>query len=124
MSVDCGDGEPLDVDNERMVRARKEHTCAACKETIRHGDLYKRHFIAWEGTCETVLRCARCDTIYQSLCELHRAKNRGSYDSTWPAWRLDCGDSFQQVFRSEPPPELAELAFLTADEMQRRLTGG
>jgi len=124
MSVDCSDGEPLDVDNERMVRARKNHRCDACKETIRRGDLYKRHFIAWEGTCETVLRCARCDTIYQELCKLHRAKNKDAWESTWPAWRLDCGDSFKRVFDREPPPELAELAFLTADEMQRRLANG
>src|SRR5690349_6841815 len=111
MSVDCFDGEPLDVDNERMIRARKNHTCDACKETIRRGDLYKRHFIAWEGTCEVTLRCARCDVIYQRLCDLHRDRNKnkrlsGEYwDSTWPDWRLGCGDTFNEVFHSDPPPE-------------------
>ena len=31
---------------------------------------------------------------------------------------LHCGHDFQEVFRKEPPPDLARLAFLTPSEMQ------
>ncbi len=119
MSTYCGDGEPVVVHENRRRRARKEHKCSACRETIRVGDFYFNEFSVWDGNTETVKRCARCEQIFQALCMLHRTEKRG--DETWPASRLDCGDSFQDVFDRDPPPELAELAFLTADEMQARL---
>ncbi len=118
MSVDCVDGEPVVVYSNRRHRARKDHKCDACRETIRRGDIYFYLFAVWDGSPDTTKRCARCEQIYQALCVLHREEKDGE---TAPAWALDCGDSFQEVFDREPPPELAELAFLTADEMQARL---
>ena len=75
MSVDCGDGEPVDVDQERRVRARKQHQCDACKETIERGHLYARHTLIYGGTVDVTIRCMRCELIYQQLCTIHREAN-------------------------------------------------
>jgi hypothetical protein len=144
MSVDCGDGEPIDVDTERRVRARKEHRCRACKETIERGHLYVRHTLIYGGEVEETIRCLRCDAIYQQLVVIHREANEkarqerhasrrpGYYDrkltdeqhrllnheSDWPDLALNCGHEFKERWGREPPPELARLAFLTPAEIQ------
>ena len=58
MSHSCDD--TYDVYDETFPRARKEHTCHACKATIRVGDKYARIAIVWDGEAETVKRCVRC----------------------------------------------------------------
>jgi hypothetical protein len=145
MSVDCGDGdEPVVVNNERRMRARKEHRCHACKETIERGHLYARHTLIYGGEVDETIRCLRCDTIYRELCVIHRAANERAmqerrasrepgyysqaltyeqtrwlnYESDWPAIALDCGHDFQERWQRDPPPELARLAFLTPAEIQ------
>lgn len=129
MSVDCDGGETVVVDNQRQVRARKEHRCTACSETIERGHLYVRHTLIYGGTVDQTIRCLRCDAIYKQLCQIHReanAANRkrvrethyGDYDTDWPAVALDCGHEFKERWGVEPPPELARLAFLTPAEMQ------
>lgn len=131
MSVDCGDGgEPVVVDNQRQMRARKEHQCRACNETIERGHLYVRHTLIYGGTVDETIRCLRCDAIYEQLCKIHRASNEanrerarangnyGDYDTDWPALALDCGHEFTERWGKEPPPELARLAFLTPAEVQ------
>lgn len=144
MSVDCGDGEPIDVDNERRMRARKEHRCHACKETIERGHIYARHTLIYGGEVDETVRCLRCDTIYRELVVIHRAANEAAraermrsrepgyydkkltdeqhrllyYESDWPDVALNCGHEFKERWGREPPPELARLAFLTAAELQ------
>lgn len=130
MSVDCEDGgEPIVVDTQRTVRARKEHRCHACKETIERGHLYTRHTVIWGGQVDETIRCLRCDAIYQQLCEIHRASNEenrrrarevhfGDYDTAWPDAALNCGHEFKERWGREPPPELARLAFMTPAELQ------
>ncbi len=131
MSIDCSDdGEPIVVDQQRKVRARKEHRCDACREIVKGGHLYVRHVLIWGGQVDETVRCLRCDAIYQQLCEIHRASNEenrrlarehhfGDYDTDWPDIALNCGHEFKERWGKEPPPELASLAFMTAEEMQR-----
>lgn len=144
MSVDCGDGEPVVVDNERRMRARKEHRCHACKATIERGHLYARHTLIYGGEVDETIRCLRCDIIYQELCVIHREANERArqerlasrqpgyfsnkltneqhrllnYESDWPDVALNCGHEFKERWGVEPPPELARLAFLTPAEVQ------
>lgn len=117
MSVDCFDGEPIDVDQEVTRRARKEHICDACRGTIPRTHFYIRHTVIWDGGVEVIKRCLRCQAIYEELCKLHHQE----CEDTAPAWRLDCGDTFRDVFDRDPPPELARLAFLTPEEAQAEL---
>ncbi len=113
MSVDCSDGEYPDIENERRVRARKEHSCDACKETIERGHLYVKHTLIYEGTVDTTVRCLRCDAIYQQLVVIH-----ADCCLELPDLSLNCGHEFKERWGKEPPPELARLAFLTPTEMQ------
>lgn len=148
MSVDCGDGgEPIDVESERRVRARKEHRCSACKETIDRGHLYVRHTLIYAGEVDETLRCLRCDAIYQQLVTIHREHNERAraeqrrfhenrsvigyersltveqrallhHEPEWPDVALNCGHEFKKRWGREPPPELARLAFMTPAELQ------
>ncbi len=130
MSIDCSDeGEPTVVDSQLRVRARKEHRCSACSEAINRTHSYVRHTLIWGGQVETTLRCLRCDAIYQKLCDIHRESNEANrkrarehhfddYDTDWPDVALNCGHEFKERWGKEPPPELARLAFMTAEEMQ------
>lgn len=116
MSVDCTDGEPYTVPPDpRRQRARKEHTCSACGETIRRGDLYIYEFSVFDGDSETVKRCLRCDAIYGHLVERHRHMEDQAVDR-----ELRCGHTYREVFEQEPSDEIAQLAFLTADEAQAK----
>lgn len=145
MSVDCDDGgETVVVDNERRMRARKEHRCRACKETIERGHLYARHTLIYGGEVNETIRCLRCDTIYQELVVVHREANEAArkermasrapgyydkkltdeqhrllnHDSDWPDVALNCGHEFKERWGREPPPELERLAFMTPAEIQ------
>lgn len=105
--------ETYDVYNETSRIARKEHVCAACKETIRIGDRYAIVGIVFDGEAESVKRCLRCQEIHEHLRKL------GAYEM-WPAERLDCGEEYKEHWGHEPPPEIAALAFATPEEMQAR----
>jgi hypothetical protein len=90
-------------------RARKEHRCFACRETIRPGDRY--HFTAQKYDDFDVFKhCARCWAMIGAI--LHAGA--GSVQ-----WDLNCGTPWEEAFEREPPPEVAALAFLTPDEAQR-----
>lgn len=116
MSVDCCDGEPCVVDYTTRQRARIEHKCSCCGETIPRTHFYFRQFLVWGGTIDTIKRCARCQALYDALVTSHP----GDWE-TAVALRLDCGHSYREVYEADPPPELARLAFLTPDEMQADL---
>lgn len=114
MSVDCGDEYP-DVYSNGLRRARKEHECDACAETIRRGDRYHYTFCVFEGSANTTKRCARCELMYRALLPL--IDDESTCDP-----ELNCGHTFENNFGEAPPPELARLAFVTPDEAQALLS--
>jgi len=129
MSFD-GDGEYADVWRQTTRRARKEHACSACHQTIERGHLYVEHVIIGGGDVDNLKRCARCDAaIYQHLMALsserREARRRGGlgdfddFDQPMPA--LNCGHTYKEVHGVEPPEHIARLAFMTQDEMQREM---
>lgn len=113
MSVDTCDGEPCTVYSQRLIRARKDHKCDACKETIRRGDLYSYTFAIFEGERETVKRCARCEVIFD-----HLSGRAHELEDTAVDWHLNCGHTYEEVHDEPPPPEIAALAFMTPAEAQ------
>ena len=114
MSVDSTDCEPWTVPPDpRRQRARKDHVCSACSETIRRGDLYIYEFSVFDGNSDTVKRCLRCDAIYGHLVDRHRKIDDAHVDR-----ELRCGHDYDEVFSEVPPEAVAALAFMTADEAQ------
>ena len=109
--------EIYDAYGEARVRARKVHECDACGDPIRRGDLYTKVGIVWGRSAETVKRCLRCQAIHKHL----RALDPGNL---WPDERLNCGEDYRDHWGDDPPPEIARLAFMTPDEMQRELAQG
>jgi len=105
MCEDYDGSEPI-VDAWR--RARKEHKCFACGESIHQGDVY--HFTAQKDDefC-TFKHCARCWALGQAII-----------DAGADSWQYDlrCGVSWQEAFGEEPPDEVARLAFMTREEAQ------
>lgn len=98
--------EYSDVWNEKQRKARVEHTCCACKETIRRGDVYRVTSSLYDGSWDTWAHCLRCAAMLDAL-----GKRDGGTSAI--AMELDCG-----VVWEDPPPEVAALAFLTKDEIQ------
>lgn len=109
MSV-CAD-EPVDVYQERLIKARTEHRCDACGGRILPGHVYSKTSALSDGSWDNVIRCGRCETIYTHLYQKMR-----DYADEYPAWALDCGHEYTERWEEEPPPEIAALAFLTDEE--------
>jgi hypothetical protein len=110
MSFD-GDYEPCDVWRDTKRRARKEHKCSACKETIQRTHFYIEHFSIFEGEFDTFKRCMRCEAIYQHLLNV-------SHSDSPPMPLLDCGHSYREIHRVDPPDHIAALAFALPGEIQ------
>lgn len=105
------DGDLADVYIRTWRTARKAHKCSACAEQIRPRDRYTHTAIVGDGTAWTVKRCARCEAIHAHL----RERANQSYGE-WPSDELDCGESYEDVFCEDPPPEIAALAFALPGE--------
>jgi hypothetical protein len=105
----CGADEPEGFRSGSWVRARKEHRCYACRETIRPSDLYHREAGAQEGDFFLHKHCARC---WQMLNYL--AKHTGEP----VAYGLDCGEEYEYEGNEADPAH--ELAFMTQDEAQAK----
>ena len=113
MSVDCGDDGP-DVWLERFIRARAEHTCAACCTIITRGELYHQTRSLYDGGWTVVKRCARCQAIFELLsCKVRELPGDQCCDP-----RLDCGHTYQENF-GDTPIAVQALAFMTRNEAQR-----
>lgn len=113
MSSYCS--ESADVYSESVRRARKEHDCCACGETIRVGDYYHVIAIVYDSSVRSYKRCERCQRIH-----LHLRTLPDVFDEVWPDERLSCGTDYEDHWGCKPPPEIAALAFATPDEMQKR----
>lgn len=93
MECTCLIGQYNDGENHPSVssttypKARKEHTCCECKETIKPGEVYERHNGCWDGAWRTYLTCMPCQRIRKAYCcswvygELH--------DDIWGALGVD-----------------------------------
>ena len=104
-----------DVYDNKKVKARKPHVCCACKDTIPAGDYYHCIFVAcwYEKAIDHYKRCLRCEAIHS-----HLVAKLGNNRESWPAERLDCGETYEDAWDESPPPEIAELAFKNGHEMQ------
>lgn len=92
-------------------RARKPHTCCACRVSIPIGHVYSYTFAVWDGHHETWDRCLRCDAIFDALVK------RLSDRDEWPDEDLNCGHTWGENGEAVPP-EVERLAFVSAAEMQ------
>jgi hypothetical protein len=114
--------ETYTVYDERRVRARKQHRCAACREAIKPGHAYTRIGIVFDGCASTIKRCLRCQAIHVHLrkkCDDANVASRRDYDDMlWPDERLDCGLDYEEEW-GELPDEIADLAFKNSEDMQK-----
>jgi hypothetical protein len=92
-------------------QARKAHRCCACHEPIPAGHRY--HYVSgiWDHGPDSFKHCARCWQLYEELLD------RTQWGDVVDLF-LDCGQSWEDVFSSAPPDEIAALAFLTPAEAQ------
>lgn len=103
----CDGYDDVDVAFERGAwrRANREHVCFACEETIRKGDRHHYHTGRFEGEWHSFRHCARCWGMIDHLGG--RVEGPVQLD-------LNCGEVWEN-----PPDDVAALAFMTRDEMQR-----
>lgn len=118
MSVSADDCECPEFWRENITKARIAHKCSACREEIPPGSRYKKVVFLFEGAIDTIKRCSRCEAMYQHLLKRMRAQNkdRPRWDAELPDASLDCGHTFEEVWKEPPPPDVAELAFLLPGE--------
>lgn len=112
MSSWCGDFETYDVQVNESPRARKPRKCMACKETIRVGDRYYRFKGLFDRKWDVYERCARCQKLFDHLSDRMRGDSEEFCDPL-----LNCGHTYQERWREEPPPEIAALAFALPGEV-------
>jgi len=96
-------------------KARKEHRCCACKETIERGHRYVYVTAVFEGTVDVYKRCVRCEHIFQLLVDKLAGRDE------WPDEDLNCGHVWGEDHDGDPPPEVAALAFLSQSEAQSQI---
>jgi len=96
--------------HERWHVARKEHRCCSCGEGIEPGHRYHYTFGVWDGDVSTYRHCARCWAMFDAIVA-----------QTEPGELVDmqlaCGTSWQDAFGSDPPAEVAALAFALPGEV-------
>lgn len=108
----CYDSDGPDaILEDAFVKARKEHPCFACHETIRVGDRHHVFVAIHDGDLGRFRHCLRCWRLIEELTE----KSGEGCDLS-----LNCGESWEGNF-GPLPDEIAALAFLTADEAQATL---
>lgn len=54
--------------HEKIVRARKNHTCCECREIIRPGEQYERTRGKWEHGLDEFKTCLPCTRIRRDYC--------------------------------------------------------
>jgi len=114
--------EAYDLYHKTRRKARKEHRCCACGETILSGHVYVYVGLVWEGRGENYKRCLRCDTIFDAIVARQQAASRHGYADQWPDEDLNCGHTWRENFEEDPPEEVARLAFMSREEAQETLT--
>jgi hypothetical protein len=100
------DGDCCEVFSETTPKARKEHRCHACGETITPGRVYSRTFTVFEGDPDTIIRCERCQALFEHLSEQMSGNSEEYCNAT-----LSCGHEYEERWGEPPPEEIAALAF-------------
>jgi len=59
---------PASVYTEKVIKARKEHVCGECRETIKKGEKYERVKGLWDGYWGTFNTCVPCMRIRNHYC--------------------------------------------------------
>lgn len=117
-----GEGDYPAVYKSETRKARKQHVCHACGDTIMPGHQYVYIFSVYDGDTDETRRCARCEAIHSHLrekCNAERAQRRmAGKEQRWPADALNCGEDYAENWGHDPPPEIAALAFALPGEMQ------
>jgi len=71
MQCDCSisaAGNGPECSKEKVIVARKEHTCCECGETIKRGQKYVHVRGLWERYWDTYKTCIGCKNIREHLC--------------------------------------------------------
>lgn len=97
--------------DEKRRKARKDHRCSACRETIARGQQYTRVFLVYDGSWEVLRRCQRCQAIHEHLRKVSSHVGWRIGEPLWPDERLACGREYTEHWGVEPPAEIAALAF-------------
>jgi len=90
---------------EKWRKARKDHKCIACRESIRSGHRYHYSSGIWENRPADFKHCARCWRIFSFLVNESNNLEGVQLD-------LDCGEVLEN-----PPERIAELAFMRGHEV-------
>jgi hypothetical protein len=99
--------EGPDVWSSKVRKARKEHKCYACRETIPVGARYRYSSGLWDGSWGD---CKHCDGCWHVLDVLMR-RSREPVDLG-----LDCGETWESVFDDPPPDSVVEAIFARPGE--------
>jgi hypothetical protein len=110
--------ESYDVYKIVIRKARKPHTCDACKLPIERNHLYAVVHLVFDGSASSIKRCGACEVTHEHLRELCRY----SGDYTWPDEKLNCGLDYEREWKQEPPFAITATAFMTTDERGALLT--
>ncbi len=116
MSESCD--ETCTVHRHKIVTARKEHKCSACRSVILPGHRYASVFTLFEGEADTIKRCGSCEVTWQhlkKLCDGHNDQHENRGDSLYPREDLGCGKDYEEEW-GDIPDDIAALPLLSADE--------
>lgn len=64
-SCDYNDWDMPTIYRENMQRARKEHKCSECGESIMPGDTYRYIFGVWDDKPDTFHQCLPCVRVWE-----------------------------------------------------------
>lgn len=72
MSINCDcsydDGESPAVFREITIKARKQHRCCECGDTIQKGEMHELVDGCWEGRWDHYRTCSFCATLRKTYC--------------------------------------------------------
>lgn len=120
MSESCD--EYCSVHRHKVVKARKEHKCTACRAAIHPGDYYATVFACSPDGSDSYKRCGSCEVTWQHLKKLCDEDNRRpeSDGCLYPMEDLGCGKRYEDEW-GDIPDEIAALPLLSAEERGRLL---
>jgi hypothetical protein len=84
MSDYCScDGDPADIYKERIIKARKIHTCSECGNDIERGDEYTQVKYLYDGEWTLEKWCEYCRHDYKILIGMGMCPYLGDLEDAW-----------------------------------------